>query len=292
MQARLLPLEDPASYGAAAKMPRNISELDVVEVSWPKAKRLLKLSVGRTGDRGGPREQQYTAITVAVDAGEAELAGVTRTPLPGTLNRVCIWPAGGGDEDLVILFSLAAADALDSGVYAFRVSAGGAVADIPTGGALSAFGGFEVIDLDDDESYELVTARNLDGMPGGFSYHAVRRYSGAEYVADPERFKESYYVDEMAFLSWVIETRAAIQANPEPYMGKGLYGFYYAAEYQKQLYGFDSLVELPDTAGGEVDLPSYNKLRSEAFRRVVSYRDELQRWLGGGERPATWKLTR
>lgn len=291
MTARLLPFEDPAGYRAAAVMPRNITELDIVEVTWPRSKRALRLGIGSTGRLNSPREQYYCSISVAVDEGEARLTEVSRSPLPGTLSHLSIWPTSGSDGDLIAVFTLASA-APDSTVYAFRVSPDGAVADVSTGGALTAYGGFEVVDLDSDGSFELVTTRNLDGMPGGFSYKAVRRFDGSAYIADPERYKRSLFQDELVFLDWVVQTRASIQTNPEPYLNKGFYGFFYAAEYKGELYGFDSLIELPQTAGGQYDLPVYNKQRQEAFQRVQAYRDELHGWLNGGAVPDTWKLTR
>jgi hypothetical protein len=269
-------------------MPRELIGLDVLSIHWPEKSHPTEIAIGRTGQpQGKTQSQPYTVLTVRVGESEPRLL-FGGPPRAGLVNQIAVWPKH-DDSGLVLLISLASGASGDSPIYAFGISTAGEVHEINTGGAVSTYGGFETIDLDDDHNFELITTRNLDGMAGGFSYHAVRTLAGNAYGPDPERFK-AYFQAELAFLNWVVNTRGEIQADPERFMDKGLYGFLYAAPYQEVLFGFDSIVEVPDVPSAKHDHTEYNRLRREAYQRVVDYRDELQRWLGGGLRPTIWKL--
>jgi hypothetical protein len=273
---------------AALVMPREVLSLDVLRYNWPKKSAPLEIAIGRTGQgQGMTQKPAFTALTARVGTGEPQPL-FADAPRPGVLGQIAAWTTQ-DERELVLLVSLAGGTSVDSPIFAFAVGQAGTVREINTGGAVSTYGGFEVIDLDNDHSFELVTARNLDGMAGGFSYHAVRTLTGDTYGPKPEQFKP-YFQAELAFLDWVVDTREKIQADPEPYMGKGLYGFFYAAPYEKVMFGFDSIVEVPENPGAKQDRTEYNRLRREAYQRVVSYRDELRVWLGGGARPTIWKL--
>jgi hypothetical protein len=230
------------------------------------------------------------------DDTKAQLVGDKTTVFPGIMNRICVWvdSATGGT---VVLFSLANGSDSDGPVYGYVFGAGAPHA-LGMAAARAVYGGFEVSDLNGDGRYELITARNLDGMAGGFNYHAVRAFNGTDYATDPDRFKD-YFQRELDFLNWVVATRDEIQADPEKYMRRPkqqqekLVGYAYVATYGKESYGFDTLVELPpDAAAAKLDTSKYNQLRREAYRRVTTYRDQLQSWLAGGAHPAVWGLPR
>jgi hypothetical protein len=290
LAVKLLGRDDPAALSAALVMPHDLTGLDVISINWP-AGGDTRLALGQTGaKRGSPREQLYTVLAYSMgEDNKTELLDPPGKPLAGTVNRLALWPTA-DRQQLILLYTMAATGAADSPVYAYALAATGQARKLSTGGALSAYGGFEAVDLDDDGSFELLTTRNLDGMQGGFVYHAVRRLEGDSFIADPERYKP-YFTDELTFLDWVVATRGQIEATPENYVNKGLYGFFYAAEYHGALFGFDSIVEI-NGDGTPNNMTAYNKLRREAFGRVSAYRDELKAWLGGGPRPPTWKLAR
>ena len=110
------------------------------------------------------------------------------------------------------------------------------------------------------------------------------------YAANPESYKE-YFESELAWLEWVLETRDRIQANPQDYFSEEGGGHVYVAEYEGVSYGFDSIIELPQTFTGIKDIPAYNRERREALRLIRDYRDQLSAWLkGSGGYPDAWGI--
>jgi hypothetical protein len=290
LRAQSLPVSDPAGYSAAALFPHTVASVDVLAITRGKGAAPLKLVMGHTGGQfGGPQAPAKTLFAfTAGDDTKAQLIGGPGAFYNGVVNRICVWSNGSGG-DLIVLFTMADGSNADGPVYGIAFSASGAPRPVDTAGARAYFGGFDVTDLNGDGRYELITARNLDGLEGGFTYHAIRAYSGTGYAPQPDGFKD-YFKGELDFLNWVVATRDAIQANPQPYLSDKLAGYAYVADYKKQSYGFDTLIELPESAGGKFDVAKYNQLRHGAYERVKRYRDELQAWLGGGPHPATWQL--
>ena len=290
LKAQLLPVTDPAGYAAAAAFPHTVTEFDVISLQQSKGGNALKLIFGRTGGKFGSRAsamQTQLAFTSGDDS-KASLIGDKNALLPGVVNRVCVWLSG---SDLVVLFTMANGSRSDGPVYGVLFPAGAAPRILDTGGAQALYGGFDVVDLDNDGRFELITARSLDGMAGGFQYHAVRTFANAAYTAQPDAYK-AFFQRELDFLNWVVATRDKIQADPQPYLSSQLAGYAYVAQYEKEDFGFDSIVELPPGAGGKFDVVKYNQTRHDAFQRVKTYRDELQAWLGGGPHPPSWRLAR
>lgn len=294
LRAELLPVTDPAGYAAAAAFPHNITEFDVLALHSGKSGSTLKLIIGRTtGKYGGPYEALHSQLAYTNgDDSKAVLVGGPKAVLPGLVNRMCIWVNGGDSGETIVLFSTVSGSDSDSLIYgvAFKTGAEPRILDMT--GAHAVYGGFDVTDLDGDGRYELVGARNLDGMAGGFNYHSVRAYTGSGYTAQPDNYKD-YFRGEVDFLNWVIATREAIAANPDKYLNTKddqFPGFAYVATYNKDSYGFDTIIELPPGAGGRLDVTKFNILRRDAFQRIKTYRDELQAWLGGGPYPATWRM--
>jgi hypothetical protein len=294
---RWLPVElqdhtSPAGYRLAQALPPSMVAMDVVRLRWPRSDEECYLGVAQLGEvTGYQAPESGCALALMVGDGEPK-----RLTLPagasGMLNRLCIWPTARSSEaELILLFTLAAAGA-DTPVYGYSLNTQGELREIETGGAQTLYGWFEAIDLDEDGTYELVTSRNLDGTWGGFYYHTVRSYQPEKgYIASPDGFQD-YFRDQLAWLNWVVDTQALIQANPAPYLSTTGIGYVYVAEYRGRRYGFDSIIEVPATDTEVGDVEQFNRARREAFRLVVQYRDELAAWLDGGPYPATWKLPR
>jgi hypothetical protein len=290
MQAKLLPFEAPEAYSAASVLPANIVQLDVIEVTWPRSKRVLKLGVAEIGSQRTPATQRFSVLSAGVGDDKPRLVELEDNPIAGKVSRVCIWPTAGSDGELVVILT-STSNSSDSLVCAFKVATTGLVTTVDTSGARSAYGGFEVEDLDGDGLYELITLRNLDGMPGGFSYRAVRSYNGSSYAPNPQGYKQTLFKAELAFFDWVVQTAEDIKLDPDPYLNRNHYGFFYVAEYQGILYGFDSLIEPANRAADAVRSNAHFPKQREALQRVVTYRNELRSWIAGGTPPAAWKLS-
>jgi hypothetical protein len=163
---------------------------------------------------------------------------------------------------------------------------------VELGGAKSLGGAYELRDLDDNGSYELLTQRHLDGWNGGITYTAVRTYDAAtrRYAPAPEQFRE-FFAGELRFYDWVLSTREQMLENPERFLSGEPRGWYFAADYEGRMVGFDSLVPLEDNeiAGG--DIGQWNMRVDSAVRRVTEYRDQLKAWLDGGSvYPTAWQM--
>jgi len=281
----------PAGYRLAQALPPTMVAMDVVRLRWPRSDQECYFGVAQLGEIVG-YQSQASGCALALMVGDGE---PKRLALPagadGMLNRLCVWPtARSTDAELVFLFTLASASA-DTPVYGYSLNAQGELRELDTGGALTLYGWFEAVDLDEDGSFELVTSRNLDGTLGGFFYHAVRSYQpeAARYVGNPEGYQD-YFRNQLAWLNWIVDTRALIQQNPAPYLSTTGIGYIYVAAYEGRRYGFDSVIEVPAAYTEVGDVQQYNQQRRDAFRLVVTYRDELTAWLEGGPYPATWKL--
>jgi len=289
---KLLPIEDQAGYALAAVLPQDTASLDLVELKWPKSSRTCTLAVARSGVPGNRRSAAArTSLALLVKDGEPQRLAIEPALSEGIVGRICVWCTRGDEQgDLIVLCSLGAS-APDARICAFAVSPDGSVHAIDTGNAATLFGWFDCTDLDDDGTYELITARSLDGMAGGFEYHAVRQFdvASSKYLAAPDKF-HPFFSDELAWLEWVVETRAAIQADPQKYLNTSQDGPAYQATYQGRSYGFDSVVELPQSAASPESVNAYNAERRKAFELVRAYRDQLRAWLGGGAQPSAWKI--
>jgi hypothetical protein len=271
-------------------LPVDVNSIDLVVVNWPRSEQTCRLAIVQHGvslDGAGP---PHTLLMI--HAGEAEpglLALPDTTGDAGVLARLCIWPTSrDGNAELVFLGAFSTQNH-DSKLFGFKLTSSGELVYLDVGGALTLYGWFDVIDLDSDGSFELVTSRNLDGTWGGFSYRSVRGYNGTGYSAAPESYPD-YFRAELARINWIVDTRAKIQDNPMEYVNQSGIGPYYIAEFKDTRYGFDSIIELPTTALGIENVPAYNAACRAAFQLIVNYRDELTAWLDGGDLPATWKL--
>lgn len=291
MPVEVLDHTSQAGYRLAPALPASMVSMVVLRLRWPRSDQECHLGVAQLGEVMGYQQQQPScALAVVVGEGEPRRVLLPANP-GGPLNRLCIWPTGrSSDAELVFLMTTAEPVASTS-VYGFSLNAQGEVRMLDTGGALTLYGWFDAVDLDEDGSFELLTSRNLDGTWGGFFYHTVRGYEpgAGRYVASPDDYQD-YFRTELAWLDWVVATRELIQQNPEPYLSNSGIGYIYVAEYQGRSYGFDTIIELPATAAGVENLQQYNSDRRAAFRLVFTYRDELADWLDGGPYPATWKL--
>jgi hypothetical protein len=294
MPVRVLPPDSAAGMAFAGALPRDVSAIDLLEVKWPKSTRTCLVALGQQGAAYGQAQaQQGTAIAVAVNG-----ANAVRVPLPadlaqGTVGRLCVWPCGLNEAaELVFLVALATGRE-DCRLIGFTVSPAGQISPVDTGVAATVYGWFECIDFDGDGLYELVTSRNLDGMPGGLCYHAVRSYDpGArKYAPAPDRCKP-FFQTELNWLQWLLDTRDAMQANPGAYLNQAGVGPAYVAVYQGKQYGFDTLIELPEGSNLVKDIAAYNSARRKALGLVRAYHDELAAWLSGGAYPSAWKMAR
>jgi hypothetical protein len=292
MAVQLLPLESESGHALAAALPQDILGIDILQFRWPKSDRVLELAISRREavDAGGLRLIR-SDLVYRVGDGPAQQLALAGPELDGFISRLCVWPSNASDSAQLILLLSYGSSGPDSPVVACGIGPDGVVQPVETRSAMTLFGWFEATDLDDDGDYELITTRSLDRVDGGFTYHAIRAYDAAQggYVPAPAGYHD-YYQAELEFLSWVVDTRQNIQADPGPYLNTDPAGQVYVANYNGNQIAFDSLIELPATFTGVSDLPGYNQDRRVAFQRVRAYRDELQSWLNGGVQPATWLM--
>ncbi len=291
---QVLPYDSQAGFTLASVLPPETIGLDVVQFKWPKSELTCQLGVGQTSPGYGQQlAMPLTYFALQAGAGAPRLVPGTENGLAGVVARVCVWATAlNGEAQLVFLYTCSEGPD-DSEVRGFIVSPDGTLTTLNTGHAATLYGWFECGDLNEDGAYELVTSRSLDASPGGFFYHAVRTYEPAQqaYTAQPEAFKE-YFAAELKWLDWVLSTREVIQSDPAQYMHQQEYGHIYTADYEGITYGFDSIIELPDTFTQIANVNEYNSQRRESLRLIRAYRDELRAWLDGtGAYPAAWKLS-
>lgn len=271
-------------------LPADANSVSLVVAHWPRSEQVCRLAIVQHGvsldGTGSPR----TLLMVHAGKTEPELLALPdATGDAGVLARLCIWPTSRDANAELVFLGAFSTQNQDSSVFGFKLTSSGMLSYLDLGGALTLYGWFDIIDLDSDSSFELVTSRNLDGTWGGFSYRSVRSYSGTGYIAAPESYPD-YFKAELVRINWIVEMRSKIQDNPMDYVNQSGIGPYYVAEFNDTRYGFDSIIELPTTALGVEDVPAYNAARRGAFKLIVNYRDELTAWLDGGDLPATWKL--
>lgn len=293
MVARVLGQDSAGALGFSGALPSDTAAIDVLELKWPNSVLICRIAIGQTGAAfGRPGGEPRTVMAVST-AGGASPVPLDPEVAKGSLGRLCVWPTLlDGTADLIVLASLSGG-LQDSRVVGFAISPTGTVTAIDTSNAATVYGWFEARDLDGNGMYELITSRNLDGALGGLSYHAVRAYDAVahKYLPAPDQYK-AFMQTELDWLSWVLTTRDAIQADPEAYANTAGSGPLYVATYNGLQYGFDTLIELPLSSNLAQDVTAYNAARREALGLVRKYRDEMQTWLNGGAYPATWKMVR
>jgi hypothetical protein len=289
--AHVLPQDTDTVMSFAGALPADIAAVDVIELKWPKSDQSCRLAVGQTGAAfGKPGGESHTVIAVSTSGG-AQAVPLDAEIAKGTVGRICIWPTTLDQTAELVVIAALSLGGQDSRLAGFTIGPAGAITMVDTGQAMTVYGWFECVDLDQDGSYELITSRNLDGAMGGLCYHAVRSYDAAlhKYAPAPDKCKP-YFQSELDWLEWVLTTRDAIQVNPETYINKTGTGPVYVAVYKGLQYGFDTIVELPNSSAQVPDVATYNAARRKALGLVRTYRDELKAWLGGGAYPATWKM--
>lgn len=233
---------------------------------------------------------------LALQVGDARPGLIALEPALATapLASVAVWSPGQPAQDGAVLIVSLASPEPDVALLAYAIVPSGAVSRVDLGGAKTLGGAYDLRDLDGDGSYELLTERMLDGWAGGITYKAVRTYDSAarSYRPEPDKYKD-FYRSELAYYDWVLETREKMLEHPETYMSQEMRGHFFAADYNGQTVGFDSLVpleEIPD-AGGNIQ--QWNQRVDSAVKRVTEYRDQLRAWLDGGSSyPASWQMRR
>ncbi|MCC7478518.1 hypothetical protein IT575_08675 [bacterium] len=293
--------QEEARTEFAYVIPPDVSALDVLDIKWGKTRR-ASIAIAQTSQaETSSGSEVLTIIGVGFEDEDPQRIEITAEQRSGVLSRMAIWPAGEGqDAPLVVVMSFTSG--LDDATMAgFVLEAGGSGRVIDLAGARTLYGWFEVEDAGGpDDGYELITRRNLDGTLGGFHYRAVRRYDAglAAFVAEPDEYKD-FFREELRFMDWIVSTATAVQQRPDKYKSKEDAGPQYVAEFEGEIFGFDMLLELPESyqSGGPGDRPGpsaadLNKSARQALAYISAYRDELKAWLDGGARPATWRMQR
>ena len=209
----------------------------------------------------------------------------------GALQRICIFPDQVKPASCLILLSFSQGS--NSPVIGFGLDRDGQLWNLDCHSAKTLFGWFEVKDLNGDGSFDLLTTRSLDGVPGGFSYSAVRAYQAEDlaFHPDPDSYRV-HFEEELAWLEWVVATAETIQMDPDGFVSPMEQGPFFVASYAGKKFGFDSIVELPVPEGNYIHLEQFNAERRVSFNLVQRYYSELQSWLGGGPYPLSWKLAK
>ena len=293
MPARIIPYDSPEGLQIARLLPPDITGMDIFEVHWPKSDQTIKLAVAQSGlSRGSAFEQMKSHLAIKVGNGDPQLVQLGGDAIEGIVVRICVWPTAIADDaDLVVLLAVSAG-LEDSRVLGFSVDVAGAASALNMYKARTLFGWFSTIDLDDDDRYELITSRNLDGTLGGFFYHSIRTYQPEEhtYIPDPDAYID-YFTGEREWLDWILTTQALIQASPTDYINPTGVGPTYVAEYEGTTYGFDSVILVPSESDRVLDPEAYNESCRNALKLIRTYRDQLAAWLEGGDYPAIWNLS-
>lgn len=235
--------------------------------------------------------QEATQVLLVNSAGTVYSLPVDTARGNGNLERICIFPEQSNLEKCLILLSFS--QGANSPVFGFCLGADGQLWNVDCSSAKTLFGWFEIRDLNDDGSFELLTTRSMDGVPGGFSYSAVRAYQPdvLAFYPDPDSYL-TYFKVELEWLDWVVATKDVIQLDPDSFVNPSDQGPFFLATYKGTKYGFDSIVELPVPEGNYYHLEQFNLERQVSFNRVKRYLAELQGWLDGGPYPLSWNLSR
>ncbi len=292
LEGRTLGADSQAGYATAEELGMQVLNISGFMVNWPKSARSCRIFSGQYGDMLGSGGQPLeTSICVGLSDNDMQIVDFGSSRTPGFLSKVAVWPdQRDADARLVVLASFSNGFE-ESAVRGFSVSPDGSVSMLEMSNASTQWGEFQVSDLDDNGSYELLCYRNLDGMLGGLSYRSVRGYDQASggYLPAAQQHRRFFEL-ERDWLDWVIDTRSLIIANPLSYFNEEGSGAYYQAEYKGMSYGFDTVIFI-DNAGYDRNVARDADFQArEAFRRVRNYRDELNEWLAGGETPATWGI--
>jgi hypothetical protein len=284
--------DDPTAVAFGPLLPMGTEQLEVVRVYWPKSKQWCALAIGLPGPGGTVFEEKLAAelartppfFGVMLEGQTPQRVDVAGLEGAGAMSRLCAWPTGPDLGELVILLSLVAQgdDSIISGV---AVDLDGTLRPVQTGSARTLYGWFDLTDINEDGSYELITRRSLDGVPGGFFYRAVRSYDQElqSYFPRPDAY-HSFFESELAWLEWLIETQGRIKASPGDFESRESSGPRYLAEFDGQVYAFDSVIDaVAAPSGGESSA-------AKAMESIRKYRTELDAWLNGGAIPSIWKL--
>ncbi|MCB1222004.1 MAG: hypothetical protein H7A35_12570 [Planctomycetales bacterium] len=292
LEASPLGAESQAGYAAAEKLGMQVLNLSGIELHWPKSERSLLVMSGQYGDMEGSGGRQLeTSICVGLSDRDMQVINLRGQRIPGFLSKLSAWPTQRGQDARLIIVVSFSDGYEDSQVLAFSVDGSGNVESVDTTNAHTQWGEYQLADLDDNGSYELLCYRNLDGSLGGLSYRSVRGYDAASnsYVPAAQQHKRFFEL-ERDWLDWVIDTRPQVEANPMAYIQEEGTGAYYQAQYNGVSYGFDTIIFI-DNAGYDREVARELGMRAnDAFRKVRNYRDELNNWLSGGEMPATWGM--
>ena len=292
LEASSLDEQDQSSFAAAELLGQRVVNISGIGLTWPKSKRRCAILAGQYGDmRNSDGEALATSICVSVSDGAMQIVNLNGERTPGFLSKLAVWPDSRSPEARLLVLASFSGGYEDSSVLGFCINPDGSISRLDTGNAHTQWGEFQVADLDDNGSYELLCYRNLDGRLGGLSYRSVRGFDAANDSYKPAAEQHLRFFElQLDWLDWVIRTRDMIVANPAQYFSEQGQGNFYTAEYNSERYGFDTIIFIdnPDFSREQSTLAQTDS--REAFRRVKQYRDELAGWLNGGPLPGTWGL--
>ncbi|MEZ5338728.1 MAG: hypothetical protein R3F46_10745 [bacterium] len=292
LEAESLAADSQAGFSAAQELGMQLQNLSGVLLHWPKSERSLRVMAGQYGDMLGSGGQRLeTSICIGLSDGEMHVINIAGSRIPGFLSKLSAWPTQRGSEARLVMLLSFTDGYEDASVLGFSVGADGVALPLDTSGAHTQWGEFQLADLDDNGSYELLCYRNLDGALGGLSYRSVRGYdySANSYVPAAESHRRFFEL-ERDWLDWVINTRAQVLSDPQRFTNEAGSGAYYQAEYQGVSYGFDSIVFIDNAGYDREQAREFDNQTRESFRKVKAYRDELDAWLAGGDPPRTWGM--
>lgn len=292
LEPQILGEQSQAAYAVAEQLGMDVVNISGMQVHWPKSSRSCLIFSGQFGDMQGSGGRPIeTSICIGLSDNEMKTVDLGAQRVPGFLSKVAIWPDSRSEDANLIVLASFSEGYEESRVLGFSVSTSGETTQISTSNAHTQWGEFQVADLDDNGTYELLCYRNLDGMLGGISYRSVRGFdpSSNRYIAAAEQHRP-FFQREREWLDWVISTRESIVANPTAYLNEEGGGAYYQAQYNGISYGFDSIVFIDNAGYDRETAAQARNAAQEAFRKVRKYRDELVSWLAGGDVPATWGM--
>jgi hypothetical protein len=277
---------EPAATFATA-LPADARGLSMVGF---RSKDGLYFRIAAAASEGKDVHRPYLAVQVGT--GKPGLLTLDPAIATAPVASVGVWsPGQPATAGAVLIVSFASSEP-DLPLLAFAIDPSGAVSRVDLGGAKSLAGTYDLRDLDGDGSYELLTERILDGWAGGITYKAVRTYDAQSrsYQPEPEKYKD-FYRGELKYYDWVLDTRGKMLESPESYMSQQERGHFFAADYNGQTVGFDSLVPLEDIPDAGGDIQQWNQRVENAVKRVTEYRDQLKAWLDGGSvYPSAWQM--
>lgn len=293
LESRALTEQDQPVFLAAQKLGQTVVDISGISLNWPKSQLGCGILVGQYGDmRGSNGAELATSICVSMAEDSIRIVdfdGAQKTP--GFLSKLTVWPSSRSAEARLVVLASFSNGYEEATVRGFSIDPDGTVLPVSTGNANTQWGEFQVADLDDNGTFELLCYRNLDGQLGGLSYRSVRGYDAAAnaYVPAAEQHQRFFEL-QLSWLDWVIRTRDTIVANPTQYFREQGNGNFYIAEYNGEQYGFDTIVFIDSPGFSREQAQQAEEQSRQAFQRVKKYRDEIKAWLAGGEMPATWGM--